>query len=284
MKNIVKRLIPATLKRKIKQEIGSTTEYTLRITDKARFSGKRVIVTGGSGAIGSAICFRLAMEGATVGICGRNTEKINVVMNNIRRNGGKAVPIFMDVTDDDSISSGLSEFCAEGKLDILVNNAGGSARGKANSFIEQDFSVIKDIVDLNLIGSMLCTHHALRYMNQKGGRIINMGSVVGIQGKSGMTDYAASKSGIIGFTRSLAVELGKKNITVNCVSPGWVNQIVFDRGQEPLERNVNCMGRSGKTDDVAALVAFLASNEAGYITGQNFIIDGGRSLGLWGDN
>lgn len=111
-----------------------------------------------------------------------------------------------------------------------------------------------------------------------------MSSVVGLQGKNGMTDYAASKSGIIGFTRSLAVELGKRGITVNCVSPGWVNQAIFDRGQKPSQGNVNCLGHSGKTDEVAALVAFLASDEAGYITGQNIVIDGGRSLGLWGDN
>lgn len=171
-----------------------------------------------------------------------------------------------------------------GGVDVLVNNAGGSARENAKQFAEQDFSIISNIINTNLNGTMLCTYYALRYMNPSGGRIISMSSVVGLQGKNGMTDYAASKSGIIGFTRSLAVELGKRGITVNCVSPGWVNQAIFDRGQKPSQGNVNCLGHSGKTDEVAALVAFLASDEAGYITGQNIVIDGGRSLGLWGDN
>lgn len=286
---VLKRLIPQSIKMKIKQEITPVyegpVEYKLSFSQKGRFINKRVLVTGGSGAIGSAICFRLAMEGAYVGVCGRNAKKINIIINNIRKNGGKAVPIIMNVNDEDSVKRGINEFCAnDAKIDILVNNAGGSARGKSQCFEQQDFSVIRQIIDTNLNGTMLCTRYTLEHMCNTNGRIISMSSVVGLQGKCGMTDYAASKAGIIGFTRSLAVELGKRDFTVNCVSPGWVNQTVFDRGKELPKGNVNCMGHGARTDDVAALVAFLCSEEAGYITGQNIVIDGGRSLGLWGDN
>lgn len=289
LKIILKRLIPKSIIRKIKQEIvpvyEGPIEYQLSYSQKERFVNKRVLVTGGSGAIGSAICFRLAMEGAYVGVCGRNAKKISIVINNIEKNGGKATPIIMDVNDETSVKRAINEFCADDtKIDILINNAGGSARGESKNFGEQDFSVIRRIIDTNLNGAMLCTRYALEHMCLTNGRIISMGSVVGLQGKCGMTDYAASKAGIVGFTRSLAVELGNRDFTVNCVSPGWVNQTVFDRGKELPKGNVNCMGHGARTDDVAALVAFLCSEEAGYITGQNIVIDGGRSLGLWGDN
>lgn len=285
IKSIIKKILPSSLKQKIKKEIGLTTEYTVRVTEQKRFNEKKVLVTGGSGAIGSAICFRLAMEGAIVGVCGRKIDRIQVVIDNISKNGGKAVPIILDVTDEYSIVNGINTFCMKyGVIDILINNAGGSARSNTKSFVEQEFSIIKNVIDINFYGTMLCTHYTLKNMNPNGGKIVNMSSIVGMQGKNGMTDYAAAKAGIVGFTRSLAIELGRKNITVNCISPGWVNQAIFDRGQQPSRGNINCLGHSGKTDDVAALVAFLTSDEAGYITGQNVIIDGGRSLGLWGDN
>jgi len=110
-----------------------------------------------------------------------------------------------------------------------------------------------------------------------------MSSVVGLQGHAGVTDYAASKAGIIGFTKSLAIELAEYGVTVNAISPGAVSQIVFDRGRTVNPSNVNCMRHSGKTDDVAGVVAWLLSDDAKYVTGQNIVVDGGRSLGLWGD-
>lgn len=285
LKSILKRVVPSIVKQRIKQEIGSSTDYLVRTSDKQRFEGKKVLVTGGSGAIGSAICFRLAMEGAIVGVCGRKIDKIKIVIDNIENNGGCAIPVILDVCDEKSICSGIDSFSQKyGSIDVMINNAGGSARNNAKTFQEQEFSVVQNVMNTNLTGTLLCTHYALKYFNPSGGRIINMSSIVGMQGKSGMTDYAASKAGIVGFTRNLAIELGKKCITVNCVSPGWINQSVFDRGQPTIQGNVNCLGHNGKTDDIAAVVAFLASDEAGYITGQNIVVDGGRSLGLWGDN
>ncbi|WP_051226352.1 SDR family NAD(P)-dependent oxidoreductase [Butyrivibrio sp. MC2013] len=284
--HLIKKLLPKTVKEKIKSELSGSTVYDLNVLDQGRLKNKTVIVTGGSGAIGSAICFRLAMEGAIVGVCGRSIEKINMVIDNIQKNGGKAVPIVSDVTDRNTFQKAIDDFYKEfGGIHILVNNAGGSARGDSTDFSSQDFEVIKKILSINLIGTMQCTHVVLPYMKQDGfGRIINMSSIVGLQGKSGMTDYAASKAGIIGFTRSLAIELGKFNITVNAISPGYVNQTVFDRGRKTLYANINCMGHNGRTDDIAGTVAWLVSEDANYVTGQNIIVDGGRSLGLWGDN
>lgn len=284
IKNVIKKIIPSSVKQMIKKEIGGSTEYVIHVADRNKLQNRFAVVTGGSGAIGSAICFRLAMEGAKVAVCGRSINKISYVIKNIKKNGGEAVPVVLDVTDEKAVSKSMKILSKEhGTIDILINNAGGSARENSKLFSEQDFDTIRNVLDINLHGAMLCTHYALKYMNTDKARIINMGSVVGIQGKSGMTDYAASKAAIVGFTRSLAIELGKRNITVNCVSPGWVNRTVFDHGSQPTEGNINCMGRSGKTDEVGALVAFLVSDEAAYITGQNIIIDGGRSLGLWGD-
>lgn len=286
VRSIIKKLIPSKIKKAIKQEFGSSTLYELNLVDLHKLDNKIAIVTGGSGAIGSAICFRLAMEGAIVGVCARSIEKAKVVIDNIQKNGGKAFPVIMDLTVDKSIQAAFVKIAEEyGEIDILVNNAGGSARGMAKNFEEQNFSVVDMILSTNLRGTMYCTHEALKHMKKSNSsRIINMSSIVGLQGKTGMTDYAASKSGLIGFTRSLAIELGSCGITVNCVSPGWVSHAVFDRGMKIQEGNVNCMGHSGQTDDVAGAVAYLVSEDAKYVTGQNIIVDGGRSLGLWGDN
>lgn len=289
IKKILKLIIPQKFKKKLKEELGctsSTANYKLSIVNQKRLNGLKVLVTGGSGAIGSAICFRLAMEGAIVGVCARSIDKANVVVNNICNNGGVAIPVIMDVTKDESVKEGIKKFCElYGEIDILINNAGGSARKKSTSFEEQDFQVIEDVVNLNLRGTLLCTNEVLKYMRKAStSRIINMSSVVGMRGKSGMTDYAAAKAGIIGFTKSLAIELGTTGITVNCISPGSVCQVVFDKNIECKKENVNCKGQGGNTDDIAGVVAFLISDDGKYITGQNIVVDGGRTLGLWGDN
>ncbi len=282
---LLKKIVPKSMKTKLKKEFGGSADYRVFTSEKDKLHDKFAVVTGGSGAIGSAICFKLAMQGATVAVCGRSIEKTDLVVHNITKNNGKAFPVILDVTDEKIVSEKMKYlYERNGSIDILVNNAGGSAREDSKLFAEQEYNVIKDVVEINLQGTMMCTNYALKYMKTSGARIINMSSVVGMQGKDGMTDYAASKAGIVGFTKSLAIELGKYDTTVNCVSPGWVNRKVFDLESDVGKGNVNCMGHSGKTDDVSALVAFLASDDAGYITGQNIIVDGGRSLGLWGDH
>lgn len=280
----MKIFIPKFIDNKLRSHYKSVpVSYKLFIECKGRLSGKKAIITGGSGGLGGAICVRLAAEGAIVGVGGRNMQKVDKIVAMIRETGGMAIPLLIDLNDYHSIEKSIDSFTTEhGKLDILINNAGGSAREKSKDYTSQSFGVITDVINTNLTGTMLCTHLALQKFNSEGGSIINISSVVGLQGKQGMTDYAAAKAGIIGFTRSLALELGTKNIRVNAVSPGWCSRSLFNEAQSV--RNVNCMKKIGKPEDVAGLVAYLVSNEANYITGQNIIIDGGRSLGLWGDH
>lgn len=291
---VVEKLIPRKIKSRIRNSIiqsgNREVQYNINISHEGRLQGKTVMVTGATGAIGSAICYRLVTEGAIVGVCGRSQDKINKVIQHIdsskKENIGLVMPVILDVTDVSSIDSAFDEFIRmHGGIDILINNAGGGARGQSKSLHQQEIEIIDSVLDTNLRGSILCARKAANQMVlQNSGKIINMSSVVGMAGKSKMVEYAASKAGIIGFTKSLALELGKYNINVNCVSPGMVNQIVFDRGLEERPTKSNCLGHFGRTDDVANLVAFLVSEEANYITGQNFVIDGGRSLGLMGDS
>lgn len=292
---VIKLFIPKLIKNFIKKQICNSlkstqdVEYVIRTSDINKLQGKAVMVTGGTGAIGSAICHKLLIEGATVGICGRNEEKINATIARFNAEGlpglGTAIPIILDVTDDLNINSAIDEFVNKvGKLDAFVNNAGGGARGESKPIHKQDIEVIDMVLNTNIRGSIICARKVAQVMtNQKNGKIINMSSVVGMRGKAKMSDYAAAKAGIIGFTQSLAIELGEYNITVNCISPGMVNQVPFDAGMTIKGTNSNCLKRFGYTDEVASLVSFIVSEDADYITGHNFVIDGGRSLGLMGD-
>ncbi len=292
IKKLIRKMIPTSVKKAIKKNIAtnnpSCAEYIVRTTDLSRFEGKRIIVTGATGAIGSAICQRLLSEGATVGVCGRNKQKLDNIVEKFEKekfSAEKIVPLIIDVTNDESIYSAMDLFVEKtGGLDALVNNAGGGARTNSKPVHEQDVAVIDSVLNTNLRGSIVCAKKAAQIMvAQKHGKIINMSSVIGLQGKATMSDYAAAKAGIIGFTKSLALELGEYNITVNCISPGMVNQTPFDAGMPVKQTGNNCLKRMGYTDEVANLVVFALSDESNFITGNNFIIDGGRSLGLYGD-
>ena len=291
IKRIIKKVVPNKFKekinnymyKKVKSELRNTEVlYKLYIEDKGKLEGKIALITGASGAIGSSISFKLAMQGAIVIACGRNMDNLKIVEKQVKENDGKIYLYKMDVTNEDEIKKVCNDVIEKfGKIDILINNAGGSARADKNYNYMQDIKVIKEVLDVNLFGTMLCTRIFEPIMvKQHSGKIINMGSVIGTNGLSQFTDYAAAKAGIIGFTKSLAIELAQYNITVNCISPGQVNQIIFDKVLEDEKTTKNYIGRNGKTDEVASAVAFLVSDEANYITGQNLIIDGGRSLGL----
>ncbi len=299
MKKIIKKLIPNKIMNKldeyffkrIKSKLRNTDcNYKISIDSSKKFEGKTVIVTGGSGAIGSAICFKLAAEGAIVGVCGRSKNTVEPIVNKINESlktfgGEHVVPILLDVTDEKNIEKSFDEFSKKyGKIDILINNAGGGARNNSKPLAEQNIETIDMVLNSNLRGTMLCSRIAVRYMiKQNYGKITNIGSTAGVGGIANYSEYTASKSGIIGFTKALAMEVGKYNINVNCVSPGKVQQIIFDKPVEPDKTNKCYLGRIGKTDDIANVVEFLVSDEASYITGQNIIVDGGRSLGLKGD-
>lgn len=260
-----------------------TRPYIIKVDEHEELKGKVAIITGGSGAIGRACAFRLAAEGAKVYVCGSRPTSAQPIVDEITAADKTAVAIKLNVLDAKSIKKTFEKIAAEnnGHIDILVNSAGGSARGKANNVVDQSIEVFDEILNINLRGAMICAKEAAKYMiSNKYGRIINITSVIGIQGKAGYSEYAASKGGSIAFVKSLAQELGRYGITVNGVAPGIVQrgEVTMD-AMERLGRT-NWMGTYGKPEDISAVVNFLCKDEASFITGQNIAADGGRSLGL----
>lgn len=260
-----------------------TRPYVIKIDEHCELKGKVVVITGGSGAIGRACAFRLAAEGAKVYVCGSRPTSAQPVVDEIVAAGKQAVAVRLNVLDASAIKQTFEKIASEngGHIDILVNSAGGSARSKANNVVDQDVDVFDEILNINLRGAMICAKEAAKYMiANKFGRIVNITSVIGLQGKAGYSEYAASKGGSIAFVKSLAQELGRYGITVNGVAPG-----IVQRGEvtmEAMERlgRTNWMGTYGKPEDISAVVNFLCKEEASFITGQNIAADGGRSLGL----
>lgn len=260
-----------------------TRPYIIKVDEHNELKGKVAIITGGSGAIGRACAFRLAAEGAKVYVCGSRPTSAQPIVDEITAAGKTAVAIQLNVLDAESIQKTFEKIAAEnnGHIDILVNSAGGSARGKANNVVDQSVEVFDEILNINLRGAMICAKEAAKYMiSNNYGRIINITSVIGLQGKAGYSEYAASKGGSIAFVKSLAQELGRYGITVNGVAPGIVQrgEVTMD-AMERLGRT-NWMGTYGKPEDISAVVNFLCKDEASFITGQNIASDGGRSLGL----
>jgi 3-oxoacyl-[acyl-carrier protein] reductase len=292
LKRIIKLFVPQNLRQKAKDKIMKrfelitvTRPYEININKEGRFKNQVVVVTGGSGAIGRAICFRFASEGAKVYVCGRSESKLSAVIDEIKEAGGNAVPGILDISNNDSIHRFFDLVVSEnGKIDVLVTSAGGSAREQHNIIAEQDPDIIKEVIDVNLIGTILCTKYAAKQMiTQNSGKIVTISSTIGTQGKAGYSEYAASKGAVIVLTKSLAMELGKYGINVNCVSPGIVQRDAINYSKLERIKRTNFLNDYGKPEDIANMVAFVASDEASFVTGQNFIVDGGRSLGLKGD-
>lgn len=243
-----------------------------------KLTGKIAIVTGASGGIGKAVACALAAEGATV-VChyGSNQERAEAVVGLIQEHGGTAVCMQADVTDLPSVERMVGQVIERyERLDILVNNAGINRDELIMTMDPQDW---KAVIDTNLTGPFYCTRAVAPQMTfQKCGRIINMSSVAGDRGGRGQSNYAASKGGLNAFTRAAAVELARKKITVNAVAPGVIetemSQEVLRRARELVMDHIP-LKRLGQADEVARLVVFLASDDAAYITGQVFSIDGG---------
>lgn len=286
IKNAVLRRLDAKLGPALRKRYSSyhvARPYAIYVGEHKELEGKVAVVTGGSGAIGRACCIRLAAEGAKVYVCGSRIESAQPVVDEIRSLGLSAVPVALNVLDPSSIAREIENIANDnqGRIDILVYSAGGSARNLSNKIVNQSIEVIDEILNVNLRGAMLCSQAVAKYMiQQKTGRIINITSVIGLQGKSGFSEYAASKGGSIAFIKSLAQELGCYGITVNGVAPGIVQRgEILNSKIESLSKT-NFMGTYGKPEDISAMVNFLCKEEASFITGQNIAVDGGRSLGL----
>ena len=243
--------------------------------------GKVAVVTGASRGIGKAIAKKLAERGATVIINFNGSEaKAQEVMDEIKEMGGNAEIVQCNVADFAACEAFLKEVVDKfGRIDILVNNAGITKDGLLMRMSEEDFG---KVIDINLKGTFNCMRFVSRQMmKQKSGRIINMSSVVGVCGNAGQVNYAASKAGVIGMTKSAAKELASRGITVNAIAPGFIEtdmtNVLSDKVKEESVKQIP-MGCFGQAEDIAAAVAFLASDEARYITGQVLHVDGGMAM------
>ncbi|HTF95573.1 MAG TPA: 3-oxoacyl-ACP reductase family protein [Cellvibrio sp.] len=249
------------------------------ITHSQRLTGKVALVTGGSRGIGAAIAQRLASEGATVAITfASNQSSAQTIVDLIRQRGGKAIAIKADSAQVSDIKQAVSNTVAQlGALDILVNNAATFAVADISDFAEADFD---RIMAINVKGVFIATQEALKHM-KTGGRIINIGSInADVVPFPGMSVYALSKGAIATFTRGLARDLGPKAITVNNIQPGPVDTDMNPATSDFADavRGVMALPRYGKTEEIANLTAFLASDEAAYVTGASWNIDGGFGL------
>ena len=251
------------------------------MTRERPLQGKVALVTGASGGIGRSIALKLASQGARLGVH-YNSDKARAeeIAEEIRRADSEAIPVAADVTNSAQVQDMFHRLEDDwGGVDILVNNAG---INKDSLLIRMSESDWDDVVEVNLKGAFLCCRAAAKTMLRKRwGRIIIISSVVGMVGNVGQANYAASKAGLVGLTKSLAREIASRNITVNSLTPGFIETGMAKTMTKEIMELVTsriAMGHLGSPQDVAGLVAFLAGEEAGYITGQAFSVDGGLVL------
>ena len=245
------------------------------------FTGKTAVVTGGSRGLGRAVCLELARRGSNVALCyAGNEAAARETVSACEALGAKALAVRCNVADAGEVK-GLMDAAVQafGAIHILVNNAGITRDGLLMTMKEADFDAV---IDANLKGTFLCMKAVARAMvKQRYGRIVNLSSVVGLRGNAGQVNYAASKAGVIGMTKALARELAGRNVTVNAVAPGFIRTDMTAAMPEAARTAVLGtipMQRMGQPEDVAKAVAFLASDEAAYVTGQVLAVDGGMSM------
>lgn len=243
--------------------------------------GRIALVTGASQGIGRAVALELARKGAVVGLAARNVAKLEEATAEIQAAGGQAAVFAMDVASEESIKAGAKAVLDRfGKIEILVNNAGITRDGLMLRMKRGDWD---EVLNANLTGTYLLTQAVLAPMlKNRWGRIVNLSSVVGRTGQAGQVNYAASKAGLIGLTRSMAREFASRGVTVNAVAPGYIETpmtAVLDEKQRAAMLTQIPLGRAGTAEEIAQAVAFLASDAAGYITGQVLDVNGGMFMG-----
>jgi 3-oxoacyl-[acyl-carrier protein] reductase len=241
---------------------------------------KVALVTGASQGIGRDTALAVAEAGARVAVAARNEEKLGALVKEIAAAGGEALAVKMDVADADQVKAGFKAVLEKfRRLDILVNNAAITRDGLALRMKADDWDAV---IRTNLTGAHLCIQQALStMMRARTGRIINISSVVAETGNAGQANYVAAKAGLIGLTKAMAVEMASRNITVNAVAPGFIETPMTDVLSGEVKENLTTripLGRMGFPRDVAAAIVFLASDEAGYITGHVLDVNGGMHL------
>ena len=246
-----------------------------------RFHSKTVIVTGGSRGIGKAIALAFGQEGANVVVnYNASADRANAVAEEINKLGGQGLAVQCDVSDMDQLQALLDQTTERfGKVDILVNNAGITKDALLLRMKESDWD---SVMNTNLKGTFAATKVIGKHMlKNRAGRIVNITSVVGIMGNAGQANYAASKAGVIGFTKSAAKEFAPRGITVNAIAPGFIasdmTDVLSDEVKSAYAKAIP-MGKMGEPSDVASAVLYLSSQEAGYITGQVIQVDGGMLM------
>jgi 3-oxoacyl-[acyl-carrier protein] reductase len=242
---------------------------------------KVALVTGASQGIGRATSLALAESGAKLAVAARSADKLASLVSEIGAAGGEAFAVPMDVADGAAVKNGFQQVLAKfGELDILVNNAAITRDTLALRMKLEDWEAV---LRTNLTGAHLCIQQALGAMlKQRSGRIINITSVVAETGNAGQANYVASKAGLIGLTRAIAVEVASRSITVNAIAPGFIETPMTDPLSQELKDKMKTLiplGRMGKDREIASAVVFLASDEAGYITGHVLDVNGGMRMG-----
>lgn len=244
-------------------------------------NGKVAVVTGAANGIGRACAVTSARRGAQLALFDLEGDALQEVAEELRSDGATVLAARVDCTSEEEVARGFRDAVRElGPVQVLVNNVGQSAREKASEFFESEPATWRRVIEVSLVSTMLCSRQVVPAMRERrSGKIINMSSDAALIGDSGLADYVAAKSGVLGFTRALARELAPFQVNVNAVLPGTIATRAHERMKPEVLERIKAgvpMGYIAEPGDVANLVAFLAGEESRYITGQSILVDGGR--------